>query len=276
MPTPSRPLDARVHRRAGPWRQRQIAGLRVLLTGGSSGVGRSLAVELARRGAAVFATARREPLLATLAAAHPIAVLAGDITDDAFRQELVAAAVKSLGGLDIVITAAGSGAIGRFAEADPATLRRVMEIDFFAPAELVRLALPVLAHGRDPAVVLVGSILGLHPIPLHADYCAAKAAVHSLAGTLRAELAPTGIDVLLATLGPTASEFWDSLLAGDRPAWSRGRQLNVATTARAIIAALERRRAAVYPGWSAKGFALAARFCPRLVDRIIRRRMAKG
>jgi len=235
-----------------------------------------LAVELARRGAAVFATARREPLLATLAAAHPIAVLAGDITDDAFRQELVAAAVKSLGGLDIVIAAAGSGAIGRFAEADPATLRRVMEIDFFAPAELVRLALPGLAHGRDPAVVLVGSILGLHPIPLHADYCAAKAALHSLAGTLRAELAPTGIDVLLATLGPTASEFWDSLLVGDRPAWSRGRQLNVATTARAIIAALERRRAAVYPGWSAKGFALAARFCPRLVDRIIRRRMAKG
>ena len=276
MPIPSRPPDARVHRRAGPWRQRQIAGLRVLLTGGSSGVGRSLAVELARRGAAVFATARREPLLATLAAAHPIAVLAGDITDDAFRQELVAAAVKSLGGLDIVIAAAGSGAIGRFAEADPATLRRVMEIDFFAPAELVRLALPGLAHGRDPAVVLVGSILGLHPIPLHADYCAAKAALHSLAGTLRAELAPPGIDVLLATLGPTASEFWDSLLAGDRPVWSRGRQLDAATTARVIIAALERRRATVYPGWSAKGFALAARFCPRLIDRTIRRRMAEG
>ena len=44
----------------------------------------------------------------------------------------------------------------------------------------------------------------------------------------------------------------------------------------AIIAALERRRATVYPGWSAKSFALAARFCPRLIDRIIRRRMAVG
>jgi NADP-dependent 3-hydroxy acid dehydrogenase YdfG len=106
--------------------QRALGGLRVLLTGGSSGVGRSLAVELSARGAAVFATARRAPLLATLAAEHPIAVLAGDITDDAFRHQLVAAAVKSLGGLDVVIDAAGSGAIGRFAEADPATLRRVM------------------------------------------------------------------------------------------------------------------------------------------------------
>ena len=82
--------------------------------------------------------------------------------------------------------------------------------------------------------------------------------------------------MLLATLGPTASEFWDSLLAGDRPVWSRGRQLDAATTARAIIAALERHRATVYPGFSAKGFALAARFCPRLIDRIIRRRMAEG
>lgn len=251
-------------------------GLRVLLTGGSSGVGRALAIELVRRGAAVFATARREHLLAALAAENPVEVLAGDITRDDFRRQVVAAAVKSLGGLDVVIAAAGSGAIGRFAEADPATLRRVMEIDFFAPAELVRLALPSLARGCDPAVVLVGSILGLHPIPLHADYCAAKAAVHSLSGTLRAELAPAGIDVLLATLGPTASEFWDSLLAGDRPSWSRGRQLDAATTARAIIAALERHRATVYPGWSAKGFALAARFCPRLIDRIIRRRMAIG
>lgn len=276
MPTPTPSPLARRVRPAILRPRRALAGLRVLLTGASSGVGRSLAIELSRRGAAVFATARRASLLATLAAEHPIAVLAGDVTDDAFRRELVAAAVNSLGGLDVVIAAAGSGAIGRFAEADPATLRRVMEIDFFAPAELVRIALPSLARGREPAVVLVGSILGLHPIPLHADYCAAKAAVHSLAGTLRAELAPAGIDVLLATLGPTASEFWDSLLAGDRPAWSRGRQLDAATTSRAIIAALERHRSTVYPGWSAKGFALAARFCPRLIDRIIRRRMAKG
>ena len=273
MPIPQAPPDGH---RSRFRRRRSLAGLRVLLTGGSSGVGRSLAIELAQRGASVFTTARREPLLATLAAGHRIAVLAGDITDDNFRPELVAAAMKTLGGLDVVIAAAGSGAIGRFAEADPATLRRVMEIDFFAPAELVRLALPALARGRDPAVVLVGSILGLHPIPLHADYCAAKAAVHSLSGTLRAELAPAGIDVLLATLGPTASEFWDSLLVGDRPTWSRGRQLDAVTTSRAIIAALERRRATVYPGWSAKGFALAARFCPRLIDQIIRRRMARG
>lgn len=248
----------------------------MLLTGASSGVGRALAKALSHRGAEVFATARREALLASLAVEVPVGFLSGDVTSDAFRRTLVAEAVRRMGGIDVVVAAAGSGAIGPFAEADPATLRRVMEIDFFAPAELVRLSLPALRGGRDPAIVLVGSILGLHPLPLHADYCAAKAALHSLAGTLRAELAPEGIGVLLATLGPTASEFWDSLLAGDRPAWSRGRPLGAEPTAAAILGALERRRARVYPGFSAKGFALAARFFPRLVDRIIARRMARG
>ena len=136
-----------------------------------------------------MATARRESLLETLAAESgdrpdgpALLHEAGDITSADFRHRLVAATVERLGGLDILVAAAGSGAIGGFREADPDTLRRIMEVDFFAPAELVRESLPALSRGRDPAVVLVGSILGYHPLPLHADYCAAKAAIRSLAG----------------------------------------------------------------------------------------------
>lgn len=256
--------------------RRRLDGARVLLTGASSGVGRALAVELSRRGATVFATARRGDLLATLAAEHRVLFLPGDVTCDDFRRALVDEAARRMGGIDVLIAAAGSGAIGPFADADPATLRQVMEVDFFAPAELLRTALPILRHGRDPAAVLVGSILGIHPLPLHADYCAAKAALHALAGSLRAELAPEGIDVLLAALGPTASAFWDNLLAGRRPVWSRGKPLGADVTARAIATAIERRQPIVAPGWSAKGFSLAARFAPRFLDRIVRRRMSRG
>ena len=229
-------------------------------------------VEVFRR----LATARRADRLAALAAEVPVATLAGDLTLPDVREGLVREAVARFGGVDVLVAAAGSGAVGPFAGADPQTLRRVMDIDFFAPVELVRVALPDLAAGRDPAIVLVGSILGLHPLPLHADYCAAKAAIHAFAGALRAEVAAEGIGVLLATLGPTASEFWENLLVGSRPSWSRGRPLDAETTAAAVLAALERRRAVVYPGWSAKGFAIAARFFPRTLDRIIRRRMARG
>jgi short-subunit dehydrogenase len=81
------------------------------------------------------------------------------------------------------------------------------------------------------------------------------------------------VDVVLASLGPTESEFWDNLVAGERPRWSRGRPLSASATAAAVGDALVRRRQEILPGWSAKGFALAARLFPRLIDSIVARRL---
>lgn len=254
--------------------RRRLAGKRFIVTGASSGVGRAVAVELARRGARVLATARRQDRLDELARSSPsITPLAGDICDPGFRVRLVSTAAASLGGIDGVVAAAGGGAIGRFRDLSTETFARVMDLDFSAPAELVRGVLPALARGDDPVIVFIGSILGLHPLPLHGEYCAAKAALKSLAGTLRAELAGDGIGVLLVDLGPTQSEFWDALLAGERPPWSRGRRMPAETAARAIATAIERRRAEVVPGWQARGYALAARFMPRLIDRAAARHL---
>lgn len=259
-----------------------LSGLRALVTGASSGVGRALALELSRRGVHVLATARREPLLSSLAAEQAaglcgpaIVYAAGDITSADFRRHVIATAVEQIGGLDIVVAAAGSGAIGAFGAAAPDTLNRIMEINFFAPAELVRQSLPVLAASYDPAVVFVGSILGYHSLPLHADYCAAKSAVRSLAGTLRMELEADGIGVLLASLGPTESEFWNHLISGRRPEWSRGKQMTAARTAVAITVALERRRREIVPGFQAKAFVLIARLFPSLITAILKQRFQR-
>lgn len=260
-------------------RRRHLAGMRAIVTGASSGVGRAVAAELQRRGVHVLATARRSDRLAALAAesrhrnAPAILHEAGSLADEAFRRHLVATAAARLGGIDLIVAAAGSGAIGTIADMAPETFRAVLDIDLVAPAELTRLAVPHLAAGHGPAVVLVGSILGYHPLPLHAAYCAAKAGVVSLAGSLRHELAAEGIDVLLASLGPTESEFWDSLLSGERPAWSRGRPMSADATARAIAAGLERKRREVIPGWRAKGFVFAARHFPWLIDAVVARRL---
>jgi len=255
--------------------RRRIAGKQFIVTGASSGVGRAVAVELARRGARVLATARREERLEDLArsVAVPMPYLAGDICDPAFRSRLVATAADRLGGIDGVVAAAGGGAIGRFQDLAPDTFARIIDLDFTAPAELVRAALPALVRGDDPVIVFIGSILGLHPLPLHGEYCAAKAALNSLAGTLRTELAADGVGVLLIDLGPTQSEFWDALVVGDRPPWSRGRRMPAETAARAIATAIERRRAEIIPGWQARGYALAARFMPRLIDRAAARHL---
>jgi short-subunit dehydrogenase len=214
-----------------------------------------------------LATARRGDRLADLAREVPgIEVVAGDVTDAAFRDRLPAVAAARLGGLDLVVAAAGSGAIGAFRDGDARTFDRIIELDLLAPAELVRASLPLLRRSADPGIVLVGSILGLHPLPLHGEYCAAKAALRSLAGTLRLELAADQVAVSLVSLGPIASEFWDNLLVGERPSWSRGRPLAADRAARAVVDGLVRRRFEIVPGWQAKGYAFAARFLPGLID----------
>ena len=146
----------------------------------------------------------------------------------------------------------------------------MFEIDFFAPVELVYKSLPQLKNGHAPAVVLIGSILGVHPLPLHGGYAAAKAALHGFARAVRPELASLGIDVNLAILGPTESEFWNNLVAGERASWSQGRPLPAKTTAAAIIAALERGSPAVIPGWRAKAYVFFSRFFPAIIDFFVR------
>ena len=253
-------------------RCRDLAGRRAIVTGASSGLGRAVALELARRGCRVLATARRADRLAVLArSAAGIEVVAGDVTDSGFRDRLPDLAAERLGGLDLVIAAAGRGAIGRFGDGAADAFNRILDIDLVAPAELVRVCLPLLRRSLDAGIVLVGSILGLHPLPLHGGYCAAKAGLRSLADVLRMELAAARIDVMLVNLGPIESEFWEHLVVGHRPPWSRARPMPVDRAARAVIDGLVRRRAEITPGWRATGYAIAARFLPGLIDAIATR-----
>ena len=243
-----------------------------ILTGATSGVGRALAKLLAERGTRLIISGRRESRLIDLASEYPGVLIPfpGDITNSRFQEELVEKAKVAFGGIDLIVAAAGVGAVGPFSESSLDTMRSVFEIDFFAPVDLVYKSLPQLKKGRSPAVVLIGSILGVHPLPLHGGYAAAKAALHGFANAVRPELASLGIDVKVAILGPTESEFWDNLVAGERASWSQGRPLSAETTAAAIVAAMERGGSYVTPGWRAKTYVFLARLFPALIDLFVR------
>ena len=243
-----------------------------ILTGATSGVGRAVAKLLAERGARLVISGRRESRLVELASEYPglLIPLPGDITKSEFQEELVEKARVAFGGIDLVIAAAGAGAVGPFSESSLNVVRSVFEIDFFAPIELVFKSLPQLKNGRQPVVVLIGSILGIHPLPLHSAYAAAKAAIYGFAAAVRPELASLGIDVNVAVLGPTKSEFWENLVAGERASWSQGRPLSAEATATAIVASIERGAAGVTPGWRAKAYVLLARFFPEIIDLTVR------
>ena len=257
---------------------RPLRDMRILLTGASSGIGWHLALELLRSGATVLATARRQERLAELVRtarqkigehAH-LEILSGDITESRVREQLVATALHSFGGIDVLINNAGAGAVGRFADASPDRLREVMEVDFFAPAELTRLCLPHLKAGTKPAIMLIGSVLGHRGVPGKSEYCAAKFALRGWGEALRCELHPQAIDVIMLSPSTTQSEFFERLI--DTPASVRNKSFGsmpAHKVARAARIALQRNSRDIILSASGRGLVWAGRFFPRILDRIL-------
>ena len=256
--------------------RRLLNDKRAIVTGASSGIGRELVLQLARLGTHCVATARREAELTSLAdevrqqsdsGGTEIEVVVGDITEPALREQLCQRAESSLGGLDILINNAGVGSFGRFDGSDEARLRKIMEVNFFAAAELMRQALPLLRKGRDPIVVNVGSILGHRAIPRMNEYCASKFALRALSETVRVELKSAGIDLLLVSPGTTETEFYDQVIHGrGKVPWRKGKGLTSAAVARATIRAMEKRKREIIPNWPGGLLVWANKWCPALID----------
>jgi short-subunit dehydrogenase len=259
--------------------RRSLAGKRILLTGASAGIGRALAHELAGRGASLLICARRAERLQSLAeelrATAPdisIRCLPGDVTDAANRRDWIDAA-REFGGLDVLMNNAGSGAYGRFDAADEARLRRLFEVNFFAPAELMRETLPLLrasaAAGRRPLIVNVSSVLAHRAAPLKSEYSAAKFALHGLSDAVRAELTRDGIDLLLVSPSTTATEFsQQATAAGENPPPTYGKPATPEHVARRAVRAMETGRHEVMIGRGAKWLILLDRLVPRWADKL--------
>ena len=248
----------------------------MLITGASSGIGQALALALASAGAKMLLTARREERLQTLAnqirqQGAEADYSAGDITNPELRKQLIAKAGEQFAGLDILINNAGIGGIGTFATADEARLRQIMEVNLFAPAELIRSALPLLRESDDGLVVNVGSVLGHCAVPKKAEYCASKFALHGLTDALRMELADERVDVLLISPSTTGSEFFSQALgsAGDATYGDQG--MTPAAVARQIVAAMQQRRREIILSAGGKLLVWADRIAPGLMSRILRR-----
>lgn len=233
-------------------------------------------MELARRGAGVIVNGRRAERLTRLAAeiaalgVQGIAV-AGDITEEATRRRLVDSAQQQLGGLDLLVNNAGVGALGPFLDASPERLRRVMEVNFFAAAELTRLAVPLLRQGRTPMVANVSSVLAHRAVPNKSEYCASKFALHGLSDALRAELSTDGIDVLLVSPSTTDSEFFENVLEQRTVSKSVGRPMPAKTVARKAVNAMQRGRHEVILSVPGKMLVWLDRLFPTLADQLIAR-----
>ncbi len=161
------------------------------------------------------------------AAGAGVAAVPADLASDADRRRLIETAAERFDGLDVLINNAGVASAGHFADGTEAILRQVMEVNFFAPAELMRLAVPVLTRGRRPAVVNIASMCGRRGLPAWTEYSARRlGAVRS--DRARAEFSRFDVDVLLvvsagrpATWPGTCFAMTRGWISASTTAWNR-------------------------------------------------------
>lgn len=259
--------------------RRDLRGRRTLITGASGGIGQAIARQAAQAGARLILAARSaEPLEALAKELHAtgaeVVAVPADVTSEGDRSHLLDVALTRFDGLDVLINNAGVGSFGHFADSSEDLLRQVMEVNFFAPAELIRKAVPVLTRGHQPAVVNVASMCGRCGIPAWPEYSASKHALCGLTEALRGELARFNIDVLLIVPGLTKSDLGRNLLRRTGRAnidFAHG--MAPEDVARGVLKAVVRNRTETILGRDARWLLRVYRFLPGLVDRLLARKV---
>jgi short-subunit dehydrogenase len=260
---------------------RHLPGRRVLITGASSGIGAALAQQLAAEGCRLVLAARSEDRLQVLARSlnrppDDVLVVPTDVTREADRQNVLDQAAAHFGGLDVLVNNAGVASWAHFADSSEAILRQVMEVNFFAPAELIRRAIPILVRGERPAVVNVASMCGRRAMPAWSEYSASKYALCGLTEALRGELARFDIDVLLIVPGLTRSEMPRHFLRSEgRAKIDFDRGMPPEAVAARIVRSLRKNRTETVIGRDARWILRVNRFLPRLVDFLLARKVRK-
>jgi NAD(P)-dependent dehydrogenase (short-subunit alcohol dehydrogenase family) len=183
----------------------------VLITGSSTGFGRTAAEALARRGYAVFASMRdisgrnssHREALESLAKTEslPLRVVEMDVSSDDSVSSATEKILKQTDRIDVVINNAGVAALGITEAYTIAQMQRLFEVNFFGVARVNRAVLPTMRRQRDGLLIHVSSAAGRVVAAYLGIYCASKFALEALADTYRFELAPFGVDSVIVEPG---------------------------------------------------------------------------
>lgn len=200
----------------------QLAHRSTLVTGAGSGIGRALAVALARKGARLVLFGRRAERLRETAqlirAAGPegcdIHMVAGDVRSDTDRRRALDLCVEAYGSLDILVNNAGVVSAGRLETISPSDIRVQVETNLLAPILLTRNALPLLRQSGEATVVNLSSTVALVGLAFYAPYVATKAGMAMFSEALRREVYGEGIHVLTVYPNATSTPMMEGTAAG--------------------------------------------------------------
>ena len=174
----------------------------VLITGGSSGIGKEAARALVKAGCTVYEMSRKDG-----AVPEGVRHIRGDVTDEAQAAAAVREVVEKEGRLDILINNAGFGISGAVEFTAPSEARRQFDVNFFGMVNMNKAALGVMREQGGGRIVCMSSVAAPIAIPFQAYYSASKAAVRTYCLALHEEVRPYGIEVCVIMPGDIATGF---------------------------------------------------------------------
>ncbi|KAA9327222.1 SDR family oxidoreductase [Hymenobacter busanensis] len=196
-----------------------MQGKVVLITGGTSGIGRACAVAFGQAGARVAVTGRDEARLRETAEqlralGIDARTIRADVASEADCRRAVEETVQAFGRLDVLLNNAGISMRALFQDAELEVIQRLMQTNFFGTVYTTKYALPHVLAARG-SVVGVSSIAGYRGLPGRTGYSASKFAMQGFLEALRTEVHPQGVHVLTACPGFTSSNIRNTALAAD-------------------------------------------------------------
>ena len=255
----------------------------VVITGASSGIGRSLAYEFASRGCKLVLAARRVELLNQIKAQlnqAEILVQQTDVSMESDCSQLIRKAVDHFGRIDILINNAGISMRAIFEDVDLDVIRRLMDVNFWGTVYCTKYALPYLLRTKGSVVGII-SIAGFVGLPGRTGYSASKFAIRGFLDALRIENLKRGLHVLVAAPGFTASEVRKAALTasgskqGETPR-KEEKMMTADECARHIANAVQKRkRQLILTFTEGKLSVFLGKFLPKLLDKLTFNYMSK-
>lgn len=256
----------------------------VVVTGASSGIGRSLAIEFARNGYNVVAAARKVDQLEIVKkdiekAGGKALIVATDVSKESDCERLMAETMATFGRIDVLINNAGISMRAVFEKTDLNVIRQLMDINFWGTVYCTKYALPHLLKSKG-SVVGISSIAGKKGLPGRTGYSASKFAMEGFLETLRTENLKTGLHVLVACPGFTASNIRNTALAADGNTQGESprdekKMMQPEEVARRIYKAVEGRKRDIIMTRDGKLTVFLNKFFPGMMDKVVYNHMAK-
>lgn len=256
----------------------------VIITGASSGIGKALAFEFAKRGCKIVIAARNPENLKIvkdelLKVNNNILSVIADVSIENDCKLIIEKAIEKYNKIDILINNAGISMRAIFEDLDLSVIKKLMDTNFWGTVYCTKFALPWLLKSKG-SVVAISSIAGHVPLPGRTGYSASKYAIHGFLNTLRVENLKKGLHVLIAAPGFTASNIRKTALVangsqqGETPR-TEEKLMSAEKVASYIVKGIEKRKRTVILTSQGKLVVLLYKFFPSFMDKIIYKNIAK-